>query len=220
MLPSFIRNAGEIIERLLVLKTTMRWTIAHTSLEEQERKHPIELSLWAINTLLLIENLGVPVSYAGRVLALNQRLWVWVPSYKSGLRVISNGACSLLRLNLPRLCLYLKLPLRKAKEVAPRQLTTYAFYLISGMFYLAHPRVHSIEKEASIKMLLGEAEVIRTATLLRDEMKVSGTQQVANSVQYKGHFSDNSHKTFKIKGGCLYTVLHWTVINGDNDILN
>lgn len=155
MLPPFIRNAGEIIERLLVLKTTMRWTIAHTSLEEQECKHPIELSLWAINTLLLIENLGVPVSYAGRVLALNKRLWVWVPSYKSGLRVISNGACSLLRLNLPRLCLYLKLPLRKAKEVAPRQSITYAFYLISGMFYLAHPRAHPIEKEASIRMLLG-----------------------------------------------------------------
>lgn len=78
LLPLSIRNPREIIERLQVLKTTMRWTIAHTSLEEQERKHPIELSLWAINTLLLIENLGVPMSYAAQVIALNQRLWVRV----------------------------------------------------------------------------------------------------------------------------------------------
>ncbi|RPB11366.1 hypothetical protein P167DRAFT_536792 [Morchella conica CCBAS932] len=75
-LPAFVKNPMGVVERLRVLKTTMRWTFAHSSLQEEERKHPMEMSLWAINTLFLIENLGVSMEYAGRVIALHQGLWV------------------------------------------------------------------------------------------------------------------------------------------------
>ncbi|KAH0610282.1 uncharacterized protein H6S33_011809 [Morchella sextelata] len=74
-LPAFVKNPVGVVERLKVLKTTMRWTFAHSSLQEEERKHPMEMSLWAINTLFLIENLGVSMEYAGRVIALHQGLW-------------------------------------------------------------------------------------------------------------------------------------------------
>lgn len=124
MLPRSVRNPVKTIERLKMLKTTVRWTFAHASLEEQERKHPIELSLWAINSLLVIENLGAPLSYADKVMALHQRLWVrlWLYGYRiKGFLIVH----SLFHMDL---CLKHPQP-----RVAPWKPNSYAIYQVCGM---------------------------------------------------------------------------------------